>query len=78
MQTTENNVDVGTAMERDRDNERPGEENSASLSAPPLPTEAHGRIGRHLRKVYGELLAEPMPDKFGKLLDQLSKSEGQK
>lgn len=40
-----------------------------------LPREAQGRIGQHLRRVYGEILAEPLPDKLSKLLDELAKSE---
>lgn len=40
-----------------------------------LPVEAQGRIGQHLRRVYGEILAEPLPDKFSKLLSELAKSE---
>jgi hypothetical protein len=45
---------------------------------PPLPQEAQDRIGRHLRRVYGDLLAEPMPDRFTKLLEDLAKSERSK
>ena len=40
-----------------------------------LPREAQGRIGQHLRRVYGEILAEPLPEKLSKLLDELAKSE---
>ncbi|MGE0768888.1 MAG: NepR family anti-sigma factor [Hyphomicrobiaceae bacterium] len=40
-----------------------------------LPREAQGRIGQHLRKVYGEILSEPLPDKFSQLLDSLAKTE---
>lgn len=40
-----------------------------------LPPEAQGQIGKQLRKVYGEVLAEPMPDKFAELLARLSQSE---
>lgn len=40
-----------------------------------LSREAQGRIGQHLRRVYGEILAEPLPDKFTKLLDELAKTE---
>ncbi len=40
-----------------------------------LPMEAQGRIGQHLRRIYGEILAEPLPDKFSKLLNDLAKSE---
>jgi hypothetical protein len=41
----------------------------------PLPPEALGRIGQQLREVYGELLAEQLPDKFIKLLENLAKAE---
>jgi hypothetical protein len=78
MEDNENNVGVGTVMERDRDDDQRRDEKSATAAAPPLPTEAHGRIGRQLRKVYGEMLAEPMPDKFSKLLEELAKSEKSK
>ncbi len=40
-----------------------------------LPTEAQGLIGHQLRQEYRRILAEPLPDKFGKLLEQLAKSE---
>jgi hypothetical protein len=40
-----------------------------------LPREAQGRIGQHLRRVYGEILSEPLPDKFSQLLDNLAKTE---
>ncbi|MGD9802248.1 MAG: NepR family anti-sigma factor [Hyphomicrobiaceae bacterium] len=40
-----------------------------------LPREAQGRIGQHLRRVYGEILSEPLPDKFAQLLDNLAKTE---
>ena len=43
-----------------------------------LPPEAQGRIGKELRKVYGDMLSEPMPDKFAELLQRLSKSETQR
>jgi hypothetical protein len=40
-----------------------------------LPVELQGAIGKQLKHVYGQMLAEPMPDKFAKLLESLSKSE---
>ena len=40
-----------------------------------LPPEAQGQIGKQLRKLYGDMLSEPMPDKFAELLARLSKSE---
>jgi hypothetical protein len=75
MEDDENRMGASTVMERDSDDGHRRKEKSAAALAPPLPTEAHGRIGRHLRKIYGDMLAEPMPDKFGKLLDELADSE---
>jgi len=40
-----------------------------------MPPEIQGQIGKQLREVYGKLLAEPLPDKFIELLNQLSKPE---
>lgn len=40
-----------------------------------LPQELKGAIGKQLKRVYGQMLAEPMPDKFSLLLETLSKSE---
>ena len=40
-----------------------------------FPLELQGAIGKQLKQVYGQMLAEPLPDKFSKLLDQLSKSD---
>ena len=40
-----------------------------------LPSEAQGLIGHQLRQEYRRILAEPLPDKFGQLLEQLAKSE---
>jgi hypothetical protein len=58
------------------------EANSTAMSTPPpndadvvLPAEAQGLIGHQLRQEYKRLLSEPLPDKFGKLLDDLAKSE---
>jgi hypothetical protein len=42
-----------------------------------LPSEAHGLIGHQLREEYRRVLAEPLPDKFTKLLEELARSEGQ-
>lgn len=40
-----------------------------------LPVELQGAIGKQLKHIYGQILAEPMPDKFAQLLESLSKSE---
>ena len=42
-----------------------------------LPSEARGLIGHQLREEYRRVLAEPLPDKFTKLLEELAHSEGQ-
>ena len=33
-------------------------------------------IGQNLRKVYDDIAAEPLPDRFVELLDKLKKGEG--
>lgn len=40
-----------------------------------LPRELQGAIGKQLKHVYGQMLAEPLPDKFTQLLASLSKPE---
>lgn len=42
-----------------------------------LPAEARGLIGHQLREEYRRVLAEPLPDKFTKLLEELARTEGQ-
>ena len=54
--------------------------NMLSAEAAPetgLPEEARGLIGHQLREEYRRVLAEPLPDKFSKLLDELAMSETQ-
>jgi hypothetical protein len=41
-----------------------------------LPKDVQSHLGRKLRAVYGEMMQEPVPDKFLNLLDQLAKAEG--
>lgn len=36
-----------------------------------LPPGVQDAIGKQLRNVYGRMLAEPLPDRFKKLLDEL-------
>jgi hypothetical protein len=40
-----------------------------------MPQEIQGQIGKQLRQIYGKMLAEPLPDKFSKLLADLAKAE---
>jgi hypothetical protein len=41
----------------------------------PLSPIVQEEIGRRLRAVYGKLAAEPLPDKFVKLLQELAKAD---
>lgn len=41
----------------------------------PLPKTAEAEIAAGLKHLYGQMLAEPMPDKFVSLLDQLARPE---
>lgn len=40
-----------------------------------LPNELQGQIGKKLREAYSELVAEPVPDRFIELLQQLKAKE---
>lgn len=40
-----------------------------------LTQESADLIGRQLRKVYGDLVAEPLPDRFADLLNKLSAAD---
>jgi hypothetical protein len=44
-------------------------------SKPPA-KDVQTHLGRKLRAVYGEMVQEPVPDKFLSLLEQLAKTEG--
>lgn len=46
-------------------------------STPPLPPEARDVIGEKLRGLYGSLVAEPLPTRFTRLLDELAAKESQ-
>lgn len=54
---------------------RPVTGGRANAKGPALPPEVQGQIGKQLRQVYGQLLSEPLPDKFAKLLEHLGKPE---
>jgi hypothetical protein len=58
-----------------QDREADDKDAHASNGSAALPREARGRIGRHLRQAYGQLLSEPLPDRFSKLLEELAKAE---
>ena len=48
---------------------------TALEQAPPLNAELQGHLGRQLRAVYSELVHEPMPDRFSKLLNELAAAQ---
>jgi len=62
------------ADEKNKVNETPNVEipGSDSYALPPIVQE---EIGRRLRAVYGKIAAEPLPEKFAKLLEELAKSD---
>jgi hypothetical protein len=47
----------------------------AESGANQLEPEAQARIGQKMRKVYDEILSEPLPDRFALLLADLAKTE---
>lgn len=65
--------DLDPAMEQNLDYAA-GSGGSAEPEAGLTP-EAQSQIGRQLRKAYQELLEEPLPDRFSKLLQELAKRE---
>jgi hypothetical protein len=50
-------------------------ETEAAIDPPTLTKTAEAEIATELKRLYGQMLAEPMPDRFTGLLDQLSKAE---
>jgi hypothetical protein len=52
-------------------------ETAVTIDAPTLTKTAEAEIASELKRLYGQMLAEPMPDRFTGLLDQLSKAERQ-
>lgn len=40
-----------------------------------LPTIAEAEIATGLKRLYGQMLAEPLPDRFSGLLEQLAKAD---
>ena len=52
-----------------------GTRNSKTTKSVPLSKELQNHIGSKLRAVYGQLVQEPVPDRFADLLKQLSNTE---
>jgi hypothetical protein len=44
--------------------------------APKLEPGAQNMLGRELRHMYHQIVSEPVPDRFVRLLDQLEQAEG--
>ena len=51
-------------------------EELATEHPPALSPALQGHLGRQLRTLYGELVNEPIPDKFTKLLEELARKQG--
>jgi len=49
--------------------------NSKMTKSVPLSKELQNHIGSKLRAVYGQLVQEPVPERFSELLKQLSNAE---
>lgn len=52
--------------------------NTSAEEEPHLSPALQGHLGRQLRAAYSELVHEPMPDKFAKLLEELSTAQAKK
>jgi Anti-sigma factor NepR len=72
---------LGGIGDKMHNKEEQRDEDSSMSDGPPragdasLSVTAQETIGRKLREVYGQLLCEPLPDRFSALLDKLAKSE---
>ena len=49
--------------------------NSKATKSVPLSKELQSHIGSKLRAVYGQLVQEPVPERFSELLKQLSRTD---
>jgi hypothetical protein len=56
--------------------ELPQAPSPATLPTPPLASDLQSHIGRQLQAVYDEVLHEPVPDRFLKLLQELERKTG--
>jgi hypothetical protein len=52
--------------------------NNGLATDPKLDSGSQKRIGDQLRAMYGELMQQPVPDRFKELLEQLDKKNGEK
>jgi hypothetical protein len=52
-----------------------GTRNSKMTKSVPLSKELQNHIGSKLRAVYGQMVQEPVPERFSELLKQLSNTE---
>jgi hypothetical protein len=69
-----NSAGRGDRLGRDR---KYSWQNQESAATSQLDQEIQGRLGQKLRTLYQELVNEPVPDKFVKLLNELEKWERQ-
>lgn len=66
---------LGDRMSMTMDTEASREAAGETERAPSLAPSLQGHLGRQLRAVYGELVNEPVPEKFTKLLEELAKKQ---
>lgn len=57
---------------RSNKNEKPVRDENSAESAP---TKVHVHIGSRLRRLFNEVVEEPIPDKFRQLLEDLESKE---
>lgn len=60
---------------RSNKNEKPVRDESSAESAP---AKVHVHIGSRLRRLFNEVVEEPIPDKFRQLLEDLERKEPRK
>ena len=50
---------------------------AVQLETPNLSPSLQGHLGRQLRAAYSELIDEPIPDRFSKLLEELASTQSE-
>ena len=64
--------EAGSQMQSGKQQEQVTADSSTTDNTIPLPMSAEAEIATGLKHLYGQMLAEPMPDKFAGLLAQLA------
>ncbi len=63
-----------TAMQNEKQNDKATETDGPEL-VPKMDQSIQDHLGRKLRAVYDEIVSQPVPDKFRKLLEELERRE---